>query len=108
MTEAEIQRAVFAEIKARGMPGVVAWAVPNNPMSRRTVGFRRGVHDVHVLHRSKFYTIELKTDDGRASEAQLEFRDRINRAGGFSVIAEGLPQALAILEAWGLIRKEAA
>lgn len=107
MTEAEIQRGVFAEIRARGMPGVVAWAVPNNPMSRRTVGFRRGAHDVHALHRGKFYTVELKKDGGRPSEEQLEFRDDINNAGGFSVIAEGLPEAICILESWGLLRKAA-
>ncbi len=35
------------------------------------------------------------------------FRDAINTAGGFSVVAEGLPQALCILEAWGLLRKAA-
>jgi len=107
LTEAEIQRAVFAEIRSRGMPGVVAWPVPNNREARRTVGFRAGVHDVHALHRGKFYTIELKKDGGRPSEEQLEFRDAVNSAGGFSVIAEGLPEALAILEAWNLVRRAA-
>ncbi len=107
MTEAEIQRAVFAEIAARGMPGIVAWAVPNNPMSRRTVGFRSGAHDVHMLHLSKFYTVELKKSGGRATEEQLEFRDEVNNAGGFSVVAEGLDEALAILESWNLLRKAA-
>ena len=108
LSEAEIQRAVFAEIKARGMPGVVAWAVPNNPMARRTVGFRAGVSDVNAVHRGKFYAVELKKDGGRASQEQLEFVAAINCAGGYACVAEGLSQALCILESWGLLRKAVA
>lgn len=107
MTEAEIQRAVFAEIASRGMPGVVAWAVPNNPMSRRTVGFKAGVSDVNAVHRGKFYAMELKKDGGRASQEQLEFIAAINTAGGYAFVAEGRDQAIACLEAWGLLRKAA-
>ncbi len=105
--EGEIQKAVFAEIAARKMPGVVAWHCPNDRSSRRKSGFRPGVHDVHALHRGKFYTIELKVPGGRVSEEQFEFLDDINAAGGFSYIAEGLPEAICILESWGLLRKAA-
>lgn len=108
MTEAEIQRAVFQQIAQRKHPDVLAWPVPNNPMARRTVGFVAGVHDVHILHRGKFYTMELKTMDGRPTIAQLEFRDGINNAGGYSFIPQGLDQAIAGLEAWGILRKGAA
>ena len=105
--EGEIQKAVFKEIKARGMPGVVAWHCPNGPQARRKAGYRAGAHDVHALHCGKFYTVELKAKGGRASEDQIEFRDDINAAGGYSVVAEGLDEALAILEAWQLIRRAA-
>lgn len=108
MTEAEIQKQVFAEIAARKFPRVMAWHVPNEKSSRRKAGYLPGVADVNAVHRGKFYAMELKKDGGRASEDQLRFRDGINATGGYAVIAEGLPEALAILEAWGLIRKEAA
>ncbi len=104
MTEAQLQRAVFDELKARGKRGLVAWAVPNNPAARRTVGFRAGVHDVHILHDARFFTLELKTEKGRASEEQMEFKDAINNAGGYAWIVYGLKQAIDTLEAWGLLR----
>jgi hypothetical protein len=107
LTEAEIQRAVFAEIAARGMPGVECWAVPNNREARRTVGFRAGVADVNAVHRGRFYAVELKKDGGRASQEQLEFVAAINTAGGYACVAEGLPEAICILESWGLLRKAA-
>jgi hypothetical protein len=106
LTEAQIQRAVFDNLRKRGMPDAVFWAVHNSPGARRMAGYLEGVHDVHALHKGRFYTVELKKDKGRPTEAQLEFRDRVNRGGGFSVVAEGLDQALYILEAWGIIRPE--
>ena len=108
MKESEIQRAVFDELTARKMPGVEAWAVPNNREARRTVGFRAGVSDVNIVHRGKFYAMELKKDGGRASQEQLDFVAAINCAGGYAFVAEGRDQAIACLEAWGLLRKEAA
>ena len=104
MTENEIQKAVFANLRARAMPGAVFWHVPNDKSSRRKSGYLEGVHDVHALYRGKFYTVELKKEKGRVTEAQLEFRDRINAAGGYSVVAEGLDRALGIFEAWGILR----
>lgn len=109
MTEAEIQKEVFNNIRQRGMPGVEAWHVPNDKRSRRKAGYRPGVHDVHLLHRGKFYSLELKIEKGGdTSLDQIKFRDAIIGAGGESFIARGLREALLWLEAWGLIRKEAA
>lgn len=107
MTESEIQKRVLDELKARSMPGVVYWHTPHNRSSRRFAGYRAGVSDLCLVHRSKFYALELKKDGGRASVEQLEFLSDINATGGFGVVAEGLPQALCILEAWGLLRKTA-
>lgn len=104
MTEAQIQKAVFAQLRQRAMPGVVAWAVPNNPQGRRTPGFLAGVSDVHILHRGKFYAMELKKHGGRPSEEQLEYISRVNAADGFAFLAEGLDEAICGMEAWGLLR----
>ena len=108
MNEAAIQKAVFQNLRERGSPGVVFWHTPNDPASRRKSGYRAGVSDVCVLHRGKFYAMELKKDRGGVvSEEQLEFVSDVNAAGGYAVVAEGLPQALACLEAWGIIRRAA-
>jgi hypothetical protein len=109
MTEAEIQREVFNHLRARGKPGLVAWHVNNDKGARRKSGYLAGVHDVHILHDTKFYTMELKVEKGGdVTKEQLAFRDNIHEAGGQAFIARGLPEALLWLEAWGLIRKEAA
>lgn len=109
MTEGQIQKAVFDNLRARGKPGVVFWHVPNDRRSRRKAGFRSGVHDVHIMHAGEFFTLELKVErDGEASKDQLKFRDAINEAGGYSFIARGLDEALLWLEACGIIRKGAA
>lgn len=108
MTEAEIQKQVFAELRGRGMPGVVAWHVPNDRTSRNKAGFVRGCHDVHILHNGRFHTLELKKERGTVAVEQYLFRDRINDAGGYSQITFGLTEAINWLEACGLVRKEAA
>ncbi len=107
LTEAEIQKAVFAQLAARSSPGVEYWHVPHNQTSRRHSGYRAGVSDINAVHRGKFYALELKKTGGRASQEQLEFVAAINTAGGYACVAEGLDEALAILEAWNLLRKAA-
>lgn len=90
------------------MPGVVYWHVPNDRSSRNKSGFRPGVSDVNAVHRGKFYALELKKAKGGVpSQEQLEFVAEINTAGGYACVAEGLDEALAILEAWNLLRKAA-
>jgi hypothetical protein len=106
LTEAQIQRAVFDNLRKRGMPDAVFWAVHNSPGARRMAGYLEGVPDVHIVHGGRFYAIELKKDGGRPTEPQLAVVSRINAAGGFSVVAEGLQKALYILEAWNIIRPE--
>jgi hypothetical protein len=106
LSEADIQKAVFSHLRTRAMPDAVYWHCPNDKKARRKAGYREGAHDVHIVLGGRFYSIELKKDKGRPTEAQLDFRDDINRAGGFAVVAEGLQQALYILEAWGIIRPE--
>lgn len=107
MKESEIQRAVFDEIASRGMPGVVAWAVPNNREARRTVGFKAGVSDVHCVFQGEFFALELKTDDGEPSSEQIKYVKDIRATKGNAEFAFGLTQAICLLEAWGLLRKAA-
>lgn len=107
MTESEIQKLVFSNLRRRAYPGAVFWHVPNDPRSRRKAGYLAGIHDVHILHCGKFYSMELKTPEGHPSEDQLEFRDRVNAAGGYSFVPQGYDQAIAGLVSWNIIRPEA-
>ena len=109
MTESEIQRAVFNELKSRAMPGALYWHTPNDPSSRRKVGYRAGVSDVVAVHGGEFFALELKIEKGGViSDEQMEFRAAVRRAGGHAEIAEGLDEALCFLEKWNILRPEAA
>lgn len=108
-----IHRAVVKELEARKAPGVLFWHTPNQGKRRRWaasalkgLGMKLGVSDLCFLHRGKFYALELKADDGRPTVEQMQFISDVNAAGGYGCIAEGLDQAICVLETWGLLRKD--
>ena len=109
-----IQRAVFQHLRARGVPGMVAWHTPNGGERRpveaaimKGLGVLTGVPDVIALHKGNAYALELKAEGGRPTEAQLATIAKMEEAGAYTCIAEGLDRALAVLEAWGLLRGSA-
>jgi hypothetical protein len=109
--EDDIQRAVFQHLRARGAPGVFAFAVPNGGYRRaveaailKGMGVVAGVPDVIAIHEGRVYALELKAEGGRATPKQQEAIAAMEAAGAFTAIAEGLGRALAVLEAWGLLR----
>ena len=109
--EDAIQRAVFDHIGAHGAPGLVAWHTPNGGKRNaveaarfKAMGVRPGVSDLVAVHDGRIFALELKAPGGRPTEAQLEFIADMERAGAFTCVAEGLDQALAVLESWGLLR----
>lgn len=106
-----IQRAVVQHIKARGAKGLVWFAIPmggvRSPIEAaimKGLGVQAGVSDLFFLNNGIAYFLELKRIGGRPTEAQMAFRDAVNEAGGYAVVAEGLDIALEILETWGLLR----
>lgn len=122
-TEQPIHRATVQHLRQRPAPGLVWWHTPNGAKlggkhSRKGIsiqgsilkglGVRAGVSDIVALHRGKFFALELKAPGGRATEAQLEFLSDVEKAGGFSALAEGIDQAIGALEAWGLLQGRAA
>lgn len=109
--EDTIQLAVFEHLRVRGTPGIVFWHTPNggkrNPISGailRRLGMLAGVSDVLVLCKGRFCALELKAPGNTPDEAQLEYLDRVNAAGGYADWCVGLDKALAILEKWGILR----
>jgi hypothetical protein len=108
--EDQIQRAVFQHIRARGVPGLVAWHTPNGGQRKpieaaifKGLGVRSGVSDIIAVYGGKIFALELKTEDGRPTKAQIEFLSDIERAGAFTAMPRGLDAAIATLEAWGLL-----
>lgn len=105
MTEAQIQKQVFAHIRERSAKGVFCFHVPNHKGARRASGFTAGVPDVICVKGGSVYALELKTETGRPSEKQLLAVDNIRNAGGYAAVCHGLDRALACLETWGILRK---
>jgi hypothetical protein len=114
-----MQRAIFAHLHLRGHKDLVAWHTPQGNLlggrrSRsgmpiqgainRALGVLPGVSDICIVHRGKFFALELKSRGRRPTEAQLEFMARINNAGGHATWTDDLDRALDILDAWGLFR----
>jgi hypothetical protein len=112
--EDAIQRAVFQHIRARGVQGLVA-IHPANGGYRRPVeakilqGLRvtAGAPDVLAWHDGKAYAMEIKSECGHTSEAQLEMLNRLSEAGCYTAVAHGLDRAIAVLEDWQLLRGSA-
>ena len=109
-----IQRAVFQHLRARGAPGVFAFHPANGGYRKpveaaimKGLGVVAGVPDVIAIHEGRCFALELKAEGGRATPQQLAAAAAMEAAGAFTAIAEGLDRALAILEAWGLLRGRA-
>lgn len=119
--EGKIQRAVFANIWQRGVQGLFAFHVPNGAnfggdralaamqmANLKKKGFVPGVPDIFLVHEGRTYTIELKTPGGTPSEKQMEVRAKLDEAGAYTAVCDSLDTALRCLEAWGLLRGQAA
>jgi VRR-NUC domain len=67
------------------------------------MGVVAGAPDLLLWHDGKAFALELKSPDGRLSEAQSEMLGRLDKAGVYTCVAHGLDRALAVLEAWNLL-----
>ena len=110
-----IQRTVCQHLRQRGARGLLWFHVPNG--GRRSpaeaaifagLGVRAGVSDLILVHDGRPFALELKTERGRPSAAQMQFISEFRAAGGEALIVHGLNQALHTLENWKLLRGRAA
>jgi hypothetical protein len=114
-----IQKTVFQHIALRGVPGLVAFHVPqgNKLGGKRSakgvaiqgsinkgLGVKPGVSDIIALHDGKFYALELKTAGNVPTDEQIAFIEKVKAAGGHAGWVEGLDRALYVLENWGLLK----
>jgi hypothetical protein len=114
-SEQAIQRAVCEHLRQRSASGLVWWHTPNG--GRRSpveaaifngLGVRAGVSDLILLRDGRAFALELKTEQGRPTAAQMTLISEFRAAGGEASIVSGLDQALWTLETWGLLRGRAA
>ncbi len=111
--EHDAQVDVFRDhIWPRLVDGAVAFAVGNGGKRHPKVakamkdeGVTPGVPDIYALHLGQSYFLEMKeAKGGRVSKEQKIMMARLVGAGAICAVANGLEQAIAQLEAWGLLK----
>ena len=66
------------------------------------MGAKPGVQDLFLIYAGQFHGIELKTETGRLSTAQVICHADIGAAGGKVAVIRSLDQLKAQLEEWGI------
>ncbi|MEZ0169908.1 hypothetical protein [Microvirga sp. TS319] len=107
ISEAAIQKATIDHWRAFGLPDTLVAAIPNQRAFGQP-GLTRGVFDLLVIGGTvTIGLIELKADDGRLSDPQKEFRRLMIVNGAPYAITRGRDEPIRLLEAWGIVRKQA-
>lgn len=104
MRESEIQRAVIEHWRALATPGTLVAAIPNQ-RAHGQYGLTPGLPDLMCLGQFGVGFIELKTARGKASQAQLAFRELCAQHGIRHALTYGRDEPIDVLELWGLVRK---
>ena len=109
--EQQIQRAVFEHLAIRAASTVFAFHPANGGWRSRVeaailkgMGVKAGVPDVIAIEGGRCYALELKAPDGRLTPVQRDSHAALAAAGATVAVAYGLDDAIARLEAWGLVR----
>ena len=111
--EQDLQIAIMNHYRARRVPGVFGFHVPN--AGRRSMyvgkklkeaGLTPGVHDLVFIRMGKTFMLEVKDTNGRLSKAQENVHAAVKDAGAESAVADNLDEALITLECWGIIKRD--
>jgi hypothetical protein len=115
LSETEIQRAVFQHVGWRAYKDTFIFHPANGGYRTATegaifasLGVVPGTPDIIAIYRGRVFALELKTETGRVSQAQLECHEELRRAGATVDVAYGLDHALRQLEQWQLLKHNAA
>ena len=108
--EDKLQAALWELIQLRKHPGVLAWAVVNNPRNvidgtrLKRLGMVRGVPDLHFVANGRYYTLEVKTKKGRMTDDQITWMTSLNAAGVTADVGHGWDECVHILKLRNLIK----
>lgn len=108
--EQAIQRAVFEHLRWRGAKNIFpfhpangGWRTAVEGAILKSMGVVPGVPDVIIIQDGRVFALELKAKGG-PTPAQLSAHDLMRAAGATVGVAVGVDQAVAWLEARGLLR----
>lgn len=111
--ERAIQTAIVKALRKHAKPHLCRWfAVPNGghrhlytATKLKAEGTQRGTPDLCFVlpPRGRIAFLELKSDTGRLSPAQIEFRDDVTALGALYAVAHSTDEAWGVLAAWGVL-----
>jgi hypothetical protein len=89
--ETKLHQAVVKHLELRGVQGLVYFHCPMGIHAAskfqgamaKSLGARKGVSDLILVHRSKIFCLELKIIGGRVTEDQNLFIADMDRQGAF-------------------------
>jgi hypothetical protein len=111
--QAQFARMLTVEIAPPGKvsaAGVVWWSIDHANYAGEIPGIRigrgivAGIPDTFLLHRGRAHFVEIKTTDGRLSDAQMSLVTAILAAGGRAHAVTCAEQLLDALDGWGIPR----
>jgi hypothetical protein len=86
--EQQLQRAVLDHLTWRGVPNLFwmhipngGWRSPTEAMVLKGLGVTPGAPDIFLVHAGKTFGLELKTEGGRLSPAQIATHEAMRAAG---------------------------
>jgi hypothetical protein len=68
------------------------------------LGATAGIPDILLWHDGNAFALELKSETGALSDAQITMLARLGNAGVHTAVAYGLDEALRALAGWNLLR----
>ena len=105
LSEAKIQRAIFAHLQLRQADGVFAfhvplggWRSPTEAAIFKGLGVVAGVPDIIIIKHGRIFALELKTERGKLRPEQTLTMRRMEAAGVVCHVSYGLDDALNWLE----------
>jgi hypothetical protein len=110
--EQALQRSVIQHLRWRASAGTWWAHCPNGGVRSaiegaifKSLGVKPGTPDLLLCKDGKLYCIELKSDRGRLSRAQVECHEELRRAGAVVETASNIDAALELLGEWKIIGK---
>jgi hypothetical protein len=112
--EQDMQRAVVAHLRTRGVPGLLFWHTPQGAHYSSRVqgaimqglGVLPGVADLLLMHDNKVFALELKAPGEKPTVDQKAFLLAFWENGGYAEYRDSLDGAIKQLEEWKLLRGE--
>ena len=68
----------------------------------KKAGLLPGVSDLVLVHKGRFYALEVKNQKGKLSDYQREFRDSVLLAGGEYAVVRSLDDVIVAMKTWGI------